>query len=57
MARRVLASLRHEPATRDELAGRLSMPPGELALELMELELAGRVATDRDGRLRVVGGR
>jgi DNA processing protein len=56
-ARRVIASLRREPATRDELAGRLGMPKGELALELMELELSGRVATDRDGRLRLVGTR
>jgi DNA processing protein len=57
LARRILASLRREPGTRDELAVRLALPPGELALELMELELGGRVATDRDGRLRVVGGR
>jgi DNA processing protein len=51
-ARRVLAALAKGPATREELAQRLRMDPGELSLALLDLELAGRVAVDRDGRLR-----
>jgi DNA processing protein len=48
----VLAALRHEPATRDELARRLALEPERLALALLEHELEGRVVEDRDGRLR-----
>jgi len=55
--RLVLGALSREPATSDALAAALGLPPGRLALALTELELRGRVATDRDGRLRVVGGR
>jgi len=46
----LLSALELEPATRDELARRLGSPPEQLALDLVELELAGRVALDRDGR-------
>jgi DNA processing protein len=52
---RVLRALATGPATRDELARRLRTSPAELALALLELELAGAVAEDRDGRLRSVG--
>lgn len=48
----LLDALRQAPATRDELARRLERSPESLALELLELELQGRVAEDRDGRLR-----
>ena len=50
----VVSALLDEPLTRDELGRRLSRSPQQLALELLELELGGRVAEDRDGRLRVV---
>lgn len=53
--RAVLEALARHPATPDELAARLALAPGRLALALTELELRGRVATDRDGLLRVVG--
>ena len=51
---RVLRALRAAPATRDELARRLGTTPGELALAVLELELTGMVAADRDGRLRSI---
>jgi DNA processing protein len=50
----LLAALEDEPATPDELARRLGRPPQTLARELLELELEGAVARDRDGCLRVV---
>jgi predicted Rossmann fold nucleotide-binding protein DprA/Smf involved in DNA uptake len=53
----ILASLERAPAHRDELARRLSRAPQELALELLELELAGWIREERDGRLRVVSPR
>jgi len=46
----ILSVLEHQPATRDELGRRLGRGPEQLALDLLELELAGRVALDRDGR-------
>ncbi len=54
-ARRLLESLRARPATRDELLARAGSDAGELAVALVELELAGRITTDRDGRLKAVG--
>jgi predicted Rossmann fold nucleotide-binding protein DprA/Smf involved in DNA uptake len=51
----LLAELRRAPATRDELVARTGRAPHQLALDLLELELAGRVAEDRDGRLHAVG--
>jgi DNA processing protein len=51
---RILRALLEEPSTRDRLARRLGRAPEELACDLLELELEGRVAEDRDGRLRVV---
>jgi DNA processing protein len=53
-ARALLAALRGAPATRDELAARLGLAPAALAAPLLELELEGRVAEDRAGRLRIV---
>jgi DNA processing protein len=53
----ILAALERAPAHRDELARRLARAPQELALELLELELAGRIREERDGRLRVVSPR
>ena len=47
-------ALHHEPATLDELARRLDQSRAQLALDLVELELAGRVQGDRDGRLRAL---
>lgn len=57
LAARVLVILRQEPCTRDELGVRAEVPSGQLALALTELELAGQIAVDRDGRLRVLAGR
>jgi DNA processing protein len=51
---RILEALLHEPSTRDQLARRLERAPEQLAFDLLELEMEGRVAEDRDGRLRVV---
>jgi predicted Rossmann fold nucleotide-binding protein DprA/Smf involved in DNA uptake len=50
---RIVMALHTEPATRDELAARLGLRPEQLASELLELEIEGRVAEERDGRLRV----
>lgn len=57
VAPELVAVLRDGPQTRDALARRLGRAPGELALDLLELELAGRVREDRDGRLRLVSAR
>jgi DNA processing protein len=51
--RTLLASLRHDPASRDELAARHRLAPQALAQQLLPLELEGRVVEDRDGLLRV----
>ena len=50
----ILCALLDAPATLDELAQRLGSAPERLALQLVELELSGRVAVDRDGRLRAL---
>ena len=50
--RGLLRALLEEPATPDQLARRLGRSPGQLAADLVQLELAGRVIRDRDGRLR-----
>ena len=52
-SRAILEALRDAPASRDELAQRLLLGPGEIASGLLELELAGWVAEDRDGRFRI----
>lgn len=56
-ARHLVAALRDCAATRDELAERLACRPEELALTLAELELAGAIEVQRDGRLRLVSSR
>ncbi len=54
---RILASLVARPRTREELARALRLGLPELAGPLLELELGGRVARDRDGRWRALGPR
>jgi DNA processing protein len=54
ITRSILAALRDTPMTRDQLAGRLGLPVSALALDLIQLELDGRVGEDRDGRLRAI---
>ena len=51
---KLLSALAVEPATPDELARRLGCAPEALSEELLELELQGIVARDRDGCLRIV---
>ena len=53
-AREILDALRGAPASGDELARRLAAAPSELAPPLLELELAGSIARDRDGRWRAL---
>jgi predicted Rossmann fold nucleotide-binding protein DprA/Smf involved in DNA uptake len=55
LAAEALAALAEGPADRDALARRLARAPSALAAALLELELAERVAEDRDGRLRALG--
>jgi DNA processing protein len=50
----ILEALEDQPASRDELGQRLDRAPEQLALDLLELELDGRLAEDRDGRLSIV---
>jgi DNA processing protein len=49
--RRLLEALREEPASPDALARRLGCSISELSVELALLELLGRIARGRDGRL------
>lgn len=51
---RIARALAAEPLRRDELETRLEAPRGELAAVLLELELDGALAVDRDGRLQVL---
>lgn len=53
IAEQLLALLSEGPRTADELIVESGLEPGSLAMALLELELAGRVAEDRDGRLHV----
>jgi DNA processing protein len=50
----LLAVLARGPASRDELARAVRQPPGAIAGAVLDLELEGRIARDRDGRLRIV---
>jgi DNA processing protein len=52
--REIVTALERAPAAQDELARALGRTVGDLALDLVELELEGRIQRDRDGRLRVV---
>ena len=54
LAGRLLEALAGEPGSRDALCRRLALTPAELAEPLLELELAGHVRADRDGRYRCV---
>ncbi|MDE0886365.1 MAG: DNA-processing protein DprA [Myxococcota bacterium] len=51
------AALVDEPRNRDDLQRRMQWPSGRFALALMELEMAGWVEDDRDGRLSAVPAR
>jgi DNA processing protein len=53
-ARDLLDALRGEPASGDDLARRIGAEPSALASPLVELELAGAIARDRDGRWRAL---
>jgi len=53
-ARALLEVLARGPASRDELARALGHAPGAIAPAVLDLELEGRIARDRDGRLRIV---
>ncbi len=53
-ARGLLDLLCLAPASGDELAQRLGATPASLAAPLLELELAGAIARDRDGRWRAL---
>jgi DNA processing protein len=53
-ARAILDALRAAPASGDDLARRLETVPAALAPPLLELELAGAIARDRDGRWRAL---
>jgi DNA processing protein len=54
-ATRIVLALQARPESRDELARRLGYSPARLAVTLLQLEIDGCVAEDRDGRLRAVG--
>jgi DNA processing protein len=54
LAAAIVRTLRRQPQPRDALAAALSAPPGAFAAALLELELAGALREDRDGRLRVI---
>ena len=54
LARAIVAALERAPASRDELARALGRAPEALALALLDLEIDGRIAPDRDGRFRVM---
>jgi predicted Rossmann fold nucleotide-binding protein DprA/Smf involved in DNA uptake len=50
--RAILEALESEPASGDELGRRLGRRPDQLALDLLELELAGQVQRASDGAWR-----
>ena len=47
----ILETLERESVSRDELGRRVALDPRQLDLELIDLELQGRVLRDRDGRM------
>ncbi|MEZ4333550.1 MAG: DNA-processing protein DprA [Myxococcota bacterium] len=52
---RLEALLADGPRTADELLLEVGIDPGRVATALLELELAGRIAGERDGRLHLCG--
>ena len=54
---RVRRLLSDGPRTRDGLLRESGLAPGPLATALLELELAGRIVEERDGRIHLVGSR
>ncbi len=54
ISRSILEALRDTPMTRDELASALGLSASGLAFDLIQLELDGCVAEERDGRLRAI---
>jgi DNA processing protein len=52
--RSILAALRDTPMSRDQLARKLGVSGPDLALGLIQLELEGLVAEERDGRLHAI---
>lgn len=52
LAARIEVELAHASLSADELARALGVPPEQLALPLLQLELSGRILAERDGRLR-----
>jgi DNA processing protein len=54
VTRSILAALRDTPMTRDQLARRMGVSGPNLALGLIQLELEGLVAEERDGRLHAI---
>jgi DNA processing protein len=50
---RILSALEDGPTTRDDLVGRTGLGVSQLAGALVELELAGRIIMERDGRIHV----
>ncbi len=55
-SREILAVLARGALTRDELGRRFEVAPEQLDLDLIDLQLRGRVERDRDGRMVRVGG-
>lgn len=55
-AEAIVAMLGEGPLARDELGRLTGLEPGVLARALLELELAGRVSQERDGRLHLAYG-
>jgi DNA processing protein len=53
---RIMAILSDRPASRDELVACVELDPGRLARALLDLELAGRVVEERDGRFHLCWG-
>ncbi|MBK7948610.1 MAG: DNA-protecting protein DprA [Deltaproteobacteria bacterium] len=49
----LLEQLASGPRTADELLAEAGIEPGRLATALLELELAGRIAQERDGRIHL----
>lgn len=53
---RILAALEDGPTTRDDLLLQAGLDMSGLASALLELELAGRIVQDRDGRIHAIWG-